>query len=63
MTTPASRPPMTEAEARENVAAMKAETPRNAQVRLLTIAVGPMGNLSAAAREVYAARLRELEAE
>lgn len=54
------RPPMTATEARENIDAMKAETPINAQRALLKSALGPVGNLSDAAREIYAARLAEV---
>ena len=47
------KPPMTTDEARENIAAMRAETPSNAMRRLITIALGPLGNLSDEARAIY----------
>lgn len=58
----ARREPMTADEAAENVASMKAETPRDAQERLIRMALGPIGNLSDAARKIYEARLQELRA-
>ena len=39
---------------------MKAETPLDAQKKLLEMALGGLGNLSPEARDVYAARLQEL---
>ena len=51
------KPPLSTAEARENIAAMEAETPREAMRRLLTLALGPAGNLSKGARKIYAAKL------
>lgn len=55
-----SKAPMTATEARENIDAMDAETPIPAMRRLLTLALGPIGNLSPAAREIYAAKLAEI---
>ena len=52
--------PMTKSEAIENVAAMKADTPKNAMKRLLTMALGPIGNLSDEATVVYQDALKEL---
>lgn len=54
------RPPMTATEARENIDAMKAETPAKAQKAVIRLALRPSGNLSEAAREIYAARLAEI---
>lgn len=51
------KPPMTEAEARENVAAMMAETEPMARRKLIRLALGPLGNLSEAAKAVYRAAL------
>lgn len=50
---------MTRAEAKENIAAMKAETPVNAQRRLLEIAI-KLGRLGDSAMMVYEKRLGEL---
>lgn len=47
------KPPMTANEARANIAAMRAETSRNAMRRLIQIALGPLGNLSPEAQAVY----------
>lgn len=49
--------PMTPAEARANIAAMEAETPRPAMKRLLQLALSPIGNLSPEARTIYAKKL------
>ena len=54
------RTPMTVAEARENIEAMERETPTDAFKRLLQLALGPLGNLSDGAREIYAAKLSEM---
>ena len=51
--------PMTADEARENVAAMMAETKPAARRRLLSLALGPLGNLSDEARAVYLAALED----
>ena len=45
--------PMTADEARENIAAMRAETPANAMRKLIQIALGPLGNLSDEAKAIY----------
>jgi hypothetical protein len=45
--------PMTAEEARENIAAMKAETNPKAMQRLIAVALGPLGNLSDEAKAVY----------
>ena len=45
--------PMTADDARANISAMRAETPANAMRRLITIALGPLGNLSDEARAIY----------
>ena len=47
------KPPMTAQEARDNIAAMRKDTPRPAMLRLIKLALGPMGNLSPAARAIY----------
>lgn len=47
------KPPMTADEARENIAAMRAETPVNAMRRLIKLALGPLGNLSDEAKAIY----------
>ena len=47
------KPPMTADEARKIIAAMIAETPANAMQRLITLALGPLGNLSDEARAIY----------
>ena len=52
-----TKAPMTAQEAEENIAAMQAETPPSAMRRLISIALGPLGNLSDEARAVYAAAL------
>lgn len=63
MTMRTGKPPMTAAEARENIAAMKAETSLRSQRQLLRHAINPrIGNLGAEARAIYAARLAELDA-
>ena len=49
------KPPMTADEARKNIAAMRADTPVNAMRKLIEIALGPHGNLSEAAKDVYRA--------
>ena len=54
------KPPMTASEARQNIEAMERETPRNAMKRLLKLALGPAGNLSSGAREIYAKKLAEM---
>lgn len=51
--------PMTADEARENVAAMLAETKPAPMRRLLSLALGPLGNLSDEARSVYQAALED----
>jgi hypothetical protein len=48
---------MSASEARANVAAMLRETPANARKRLLQVALGPLGNLSPEARDIYTAAL------
>ena len=62
MTEPHTRNPMTRAEAEQNIAAMLAKTPRNAMRALLRHALGPIGNLSDDAREVYRAALADITA-
>ena len=54
----ARKPPMTEQEARDNIAAMRKETPRNAMLRIINLALGPMGNLSPEARAIYQEELK-----
>ena len=51
------RLPMTADEARENVATMRRDTDPRAMRRLLTVALGPLGNLTDEACAVYAAAL------
>ena len=51
------RAPMTADDARANIAAMNAATSAQAMRRLMQIAIGPLGNLTADARAVYAAAL------
>lgn len=53
------RPPMTADEARESVAAMRRDTEPRAMRRLLTVALGPFGNLTDEARIIYAVALRD----
>lgn len=55
-----NKPPMTREEAQENVAEMMRHTPRDAMRRLLQLALGPLGNLSDDARDVYRAALAKL---
>lgn len=50
--------PMTAPEARENIAAMLAETSKAARVRMLKLAL-KIGNLSDAARVVYRDQLQK----
>ena len=50
--------PMTAAEASQNVAEMFRHSPVAARRRLLQIALGPLGNLSEAARAIYADALK-----
>lgn len=45
--------PMTADEARANIAEMRANTKPAAMRRLIAIALGPLGNLSEEAKEVY----------
>lgn len=49
--------PMTESQARDNVAEMLAKTSKRSRVRLLQLALNGFGNLSEGARSVYAAAL------
>jgi hypothetical protein len=58
MTRPA---PMTAETAREIVAIMRRETPKKARLRLMKTAL-ELGNLSAAAQDVYRAELARLTA-
>jgi hypothetical protein len=51
------RAPMTADEARNNVAAMQADTNKKVMRRVLQIALGPLGNLTDEARFNYAASL------
>ena len=51
-------PPMTAEKAREVVAIMQRETPKNARVKLMQIAI-KMGNLSDDAKNVYRAALAQ----
>lgn len=54
------KPPMTEAEARENVARMICETNPRARRLVLRVALGPHGNLSDGAKAVYRGALAAL---
>lgn len=58
----ATKPPMTGAEACDNIAAMRAKTRPDAQRRLLELALGGLGNLSDEAHAIYRDRLTELQA-
>ena len=49
--------PMTESQARANVAEMIAKTSKRSRVRLLQLALNGFGNLSGDARRVYEAAL------
>lgn len=49
--------PMTKAEAMENIAEMRSKTPRKAMAALIRMALGPHGNLSEDAKEIYRAAL------
>ena len=49
-------PPMTAEKARDIVAIMQRETPKNARVKLMETAI-KMGNLSDAAKDIYRAAL------
>lgn len=51
------RPPMSAEEARENIAEMRLHTNPRAMRRLLTLALGPLGNLSDEARTIYQAEI------
>jgi len=53
-----TRKPMTATAARDNIAAMMRDTPATARKRLLQVALGPLGNLSAEARAVYQQALK-----
>ena len=53
------RLPMTADEARDNVREMLAHTRKSARIALLQAALGPLGNLSDAARTIYATQLAE----
>ena len=55
-----SKPPMTEDEAVAFIAEMKHGTKVKPQIALIRYALGELGNLSDAARNVYSARLKEL---
>ena len=55
-----SKPPMTEDEAIAIVAEMKRKTSIRSQISLIGHALGPIGNLGEAARQVYSARLADL---
>ncbi len=57
------KPPMTADEARENVAEMSAHTDPRAAVRLMAIALGPLGNLTDEARDVYRAAIAKATAQ
>lgn len=50
--------PMTAEQARAIVAEMRAETRDKPAIRLMRHALGPLGNLSEAARDVYRAEIR-----
>lgn len=52
---------MTADMARENVAAMHAQTSRRAMIRMLQLALTDVGNLSDEAREVYRNALAEVQ--
>jgi len=57
------KPPMTAEEARDNVSEMYAHTDQRAAVRLMRMALGPIGNLTDEARDVYRAALAKLTAQ
>jgi len=57
------KPPMTADEARENAAAMSAQTDPRAAVRLMRLALGPLGNLTDGARDVYRAAIAKATAQ
>jgi hypothetical protein len=46
-------------QARENVACMVSKTRKDARVGLMKHAIGPIGNLTEEAREVYREQLRK----
>jgi HD-GYP domain-containing protein (c-di-GMP phosphodiesterase class II) len=56
------RPPMPADAAREVVAEMQRKTSKRAAVRMLTLALGPAGNLSDEARTIYRDELERLGA-
>ena len=54
------RPKLDAAGARENIAEMKQHTPRFAAIKMLSLAIGPAGNLTDEARTIYRAELDRL---
>jgi hypothetical protein len=56
------RPPMPASEARAVVTEMRRKTSKRSAARLLTLALGPLGNLSDEARAVYRAELERITA-
>lgn len=47
--------PMTATEAHDNILSMRQETPRSAMVKLINMALGPLGNLTDEAKSIYRA--------
>jgi hypothetical protein len=56
------RPLMTADQAREVICEMQRKTSKKSAKRLLTLALGPAGNLSDEARDVYRAELERIGA-
>ena len=57
------KPPMTAEEARAVIAEMRGVTQPKAAVRMMQIALGPLGNLTDGAREVYRAAIAKATAQ
>ena len=57
------KPPMTADEARAAVADMRGVTHPRAAVRMMQTALGPLGNLTDGAREVYRAAIAKATAQ
>jgi hypothetical protein len=57
------KPPMTADEARAVVADMRGVTHPKAAARMMQIALGPLGNLTDGAREVYRAAIAKATAQ
>lgn len=53
--------PMNRTEAIENVEAMKRDTEQAAMIKLIKLALGPLGNLSHEAQQVYKTALDDLK--